>query len=259
MKIGVCTGVENIKEAERIGFEYIEPALSAIAGLTEGDFLKVKETVEKSSIKCEVFNIFFPREIKLYSEDFSLSKIKEYGQRAFERAKGLGAEIVVFGSGGARRIPDTMSHGFAKTRLKDVLICIGDMAGEFDINIALEPLNKRETNNINSVEEALEIKKSINHPRVKLLVDFYHMRMEGEDFEILNEAALDIIHLHVANSNGRVYPSDGNEDKYGEFFNALKTIGYSGRMSIEASRGNLAGDGPRALSLLKNMALKKGL
>jgi sugar phosphate isomerase/epimerase len=259
MKIGVCTGVDNISIAEMIGFDYLEPAVSAVASMEEVDFEKSVKLVEESNIKCEVFNIFFPGTIKLFSEDFSMEVIDEYVRKAFKRIKTLGAEIAVFGSGGARKIPEGMSDGFARTRMQDVLIFIGDIAKEFDINVAIEPLNTRETNNINSVADALELKKKIDHPNIKLLADFYHMRMEIEDMVILNEAALDIIHLHIANSNKRVYPRDAGEDAYEEFFEMLKTIGYSGRLSIEVSGGDLKEDGPGALSLLRELTLKKGL
>src|SRR5262249_4328720 len=58
-------------------------------------------------------------------------------------------------------------------------------------------------------------------------------------------------HLHMANPTGRVFPLSWDEYDYAAFFANLRTIGYSGRMSIEASTKDMAIEGPQAIALLR--------
>ena len=75
------------------------------------------------------------------------------------------------------------------------------MAGRYGIIIAVEPLNRAETNIINSVEEGLKFVRDVDHANIKITADFYHMRRENEPMDVLIQAGKDIAHLHIANSN----------------------------------------------------------
>ncbi len=61
-------------------------------------------------------------------------------------------------------------------------------------------------------------------------------------------------HLHIANSNGRVYPLAVGEDNYEGFFGRLKEVGYNGRLSIEARTQQFDIDAPASLAFVRSMA-----
>lgn len=86
------------------------------------------------------------------------------------------------------------------------------------------------------------------------MADFYHMRKESESMDDIIEAGEALVHTHIANSNGRVFPRESGEDDYESFFGALKKIGYKGRVSVEANTKDLGRDAPAALSLLRKLA-----
>ena len=65
------------------------------------------------------------------------------------------------------------------------------------------------------------------------------------------EAAQDIVHTHIANPQGRDYPLSPGESNYAPFFENLCRIGYSGRLSIEASTSDFAVQAPRAIAMLR--------
>lgn len=255
MKIGYCTTVSNIETAESMGFDYIEPSVSIIAQMDDQTFEESCGIADKSPIKCEIFNVLFPKGIALTGQNVCVEEIEKYLKNGFARIKRLGARIVVFGSGGARRFPDEWGHKKANKQLVEITRVIGDIAGMFDITIAVEPLNRNETNIINSVEEGIEFVNMVNHSRIMLLADFYHMRREEESMDVLLEAAPLIKHIHIANSNGRTFPLDYCEDIYEEFFMKLKAIHYNERISIEAKTQDFMSDGPKALELLRNLAV----
>jgi len=51
-----------------------------------------------------------------------------------------------------------------------------------DIVIGIEPLRKQESNIINSGAEALRLVHEVAHPNVKMIIDYYHMRVEKGRF-----------------------------------------------------------------------------
>jgi sugar phosphate isomerase/epimerase len=63
-------------------------------------------------------------------------------------------------------------------------------------------------------------------------------------------------HVRIANPAGRAFPLAANEADYGGFFAALRKIDYRGAIGIEARAGSLAGDGPRSVAFLREMAGK---
>jgi len=254
MKVGICTGIENIKKMEAIGFDYIEPSVVSIAKMSDEEFEAAVKLVQGSSIKCEAFNVLFPGNVRLTGPEVDEKAIEDYLKTAFSRVSQLGARVIVFGSGGARRIPDGWSREEGWKQLVRVARIAGDVAAEYGLTVAMEPLNTWETNILNSVGEGVDFVRDVNHSHVKLLADFYHMRRGNEDMDVLLGASLYLAHLHIANSNGRVCPLERTEDIYDIFFERLKEIGYRGRISIEAGVKDVDREGPVAIALLKELS-----
>ena len=64
-----------------------------------------------------------------------------------------------------------------------------------------------------------------------------------------------IRHVHVSDKT-RVAPGESGKDDYRPFFAVLKRGGYDGLVSVEANGfDNIAGMGPRVLSLLKRQGI----
>jgi D-psicose/D-tagatose/L-ribulose 3-epimerase len=255
MRIGICTGLENMEKAAAIGFDYIECTVVGITSLSEEDYAKVKAQVTASPIKCEAFNVFFPGHLKIVGPEVDTPAVLAHIRMAIERIAGLGAKVAVVGSGGARRVPECWSMEKGLEQFAQVLKMIGEQAALYGITIAVEPLNRQETNIVNSVMEGAALVRSVGHSHVKLLADFYHMRKESEAMDGILEAGSLLKHLHIANSNGRVYPLNSSEDEYASFFQCLKTVGYQDRLSIEAGTNNFDVEAPAALKLLRELSI----
>jgi hydroxypyruvate isomerase len=105
------------------------------------------------------------------------------------------------------------------------------------------------------VAEAAQLAREVNHPKVKIIVDFYHLTFENEHPDVILSAKDLIVHLQIADPAKRGFPmSDAGEPRYRQFFDNLLKIGYKGRLSIEANSSNVAGDCGPALKFLKEMA-----
>lgn len=253
MRIGICTGLDNLDKAAQIGFDYIECTVVGITAMGEEEYAGAKSRVAASPIQCEAFNVFFPGHLKIVGPEVDIPAIDAHIRLALERIAGLGAKVVVVGSGGARRVPEGWSPEKGLEQFARVLKMIGDTAAPYGITIVVEPLNRQETNLVNSIPEGATLVRSVNHPNVQLLADFYHMRKESEPMGSVQEAGSLIKHLHIANSHGRVYPLNSNEDEYASFFGYLKAAGYEGRISIEASTQDFDAEAPVALQLLRQI------
>jgi sugar phosphate isomerase/epimerase len=166
-----------------------------------------------------------------------------------ERIGELGGEIVVFGSGGARKAPDGFPMDEAREQFIEVVTLAGQIAGTYGITIAIEPLNVGETNIINSVKEGMEIVAAADHPFVKLLADLYHIDEEKEPIQHVIDAGDDLVHTHTADT-GRYYPGSGNYP-HKEFFGALRSIGYDDRMTVECKFKDFPTECVKALEFLK--------
>jgi sugar phosphate isomerase/epimerase len=128
------------------------------------------------------------------------------------------------------------------------------MVKPFGITIVLEPLNSKESNFITTTGEALDLVRELSLDNVKLLVDYYHMRMENEKASVIEKAGKDLRHTHIASKDRRLFPKPEDAEDYGEFFTLLKTIGYNGRVSVEGYSTDLAADGEISLKLLRSLA-----
>ena len=173
----------------------------------------------------------------------ALLALREYLDRCLERCRMLGGEIAVWGSAGSRNVPEGFCRKEAQDQIAAFLRMAGDVARRNQVIVAIEPLRRQESNILNTGGEALEMVRRVKHPNIRMIIDYFHLREENEDPQILEIAQREIVHLHFANPHGRVWPRELSEDDhYAAFFGYLKKTGYSGGISIEG-RGSLETDG----------------
>ena len=251
VKVGYCTGIKNLEAAKAAGFDYVELGATGIAALSDAEFEAAAARIKELGIATPVANLFLPGTLKVTGPEINTEMQMAHVRKVFTRLAKLGTEIVVFGSGGARRVPE----GFAKDEAFKQLVDFGKRAATesrlHGITIAIEPLRKQETNIINSAGEGLELVNAIGHPNFQLMIDFYHLASEQEDPAIVLRAKDHLRHLHVANPTGRVFPQKWEEFDYAPFFANLKAIGYDKRISMEGNTTDLAAQGPVTIALLR--------
>jgi sugar phosphate isomerase/epimerase len=251
IELGVCGNPPDFSKAAQYGYDYFEPSAATIAAMTEPVFAAFHDQVKASPIYCRSVNILF-RNQKVVGPDVNLDEIVKYLDTTFDRCKSLGVKVVVWGSSGSRRVPEGYSRDTAWAQIKAYLARAGEVAKAKGVVIGIEPLRKQESNIINTGAEALKLVHEVNHPQVKMIIDYYHMRIENEDPEIVRIAKDEIVHLHFANPNGRKWPRSADEDPvYGKFFDIVKAIKYQGGLSIEGN-GTFEADGAASMAFFKS-------
>lgn len=248
--IGVCT--RDVDGAAKYGFDYIEPSAADIAAMSEDDFRQYADKVLASPIRCDSFNGLIRRpDLKVVGDNVPTSALQEYLELCLTRCRRLGASVVVWGSAGSRNVPEGFSRQHATEQIADFLRMAGDIGRHHDLLVAIEPLRHQEGNILNTGAETLEMVRTVKHPNVRMIIDYYHLREENEDPRIVETARREIVHIHFANPHGRVWPHDLSEDDhYAAFFGYLKKTGYSGGISVEG-KGSLENDGAASLAFFR--------
>jgi len=255
---GAVDPLRDVKTVAGCGYDYIEPALSKAVALSPEALAAARQDVRSSGIRMETMNWFLPGgDIKLTGPSVDRKQVRAYLEKSLALAESFGAKVIVFGSPGARTVPDGFPPEKAWRQLVDFLRLAGQvvkMRG-YGMVIGIEALRKPETNIVNSVAEALRLARDVNDPRVRLSVDFYHMAFENEDPDVVLQAGPLIAHVQISDPAQRRFPKDDTgEPRYRRFFDNLRQVGYRGRISLEAESKDLAGDGVPALQFLKRMA-----
>ncbi|MBN2416920.1 sugar phosphate isomerase/epimerase [bacterium] len=101
-----------------------------------------------------------------------------------------------------------------------------------DVRLAIEPINRYETDLLCTVGETLAFIKQTGLPRIGLLLDTFHMNIEEPSiFQSIENAAGHTFHFHAADSN-RWYPGAGHID-FRAVLDTLYRNGYEGYVSAE--------------------------
>jgi len=215
-------------------FDYVELPLAQMMALSDADFRDAVLTPAKDHALCvAACNNFAPASLRLTGQEARLNEAAEYAKRALDRAAALGAGKVVFGSAGARNIPPYFSREDAEGQLAQFLFFLGEEAAARGIRIAIEPLNRLESNIVNSLREGVALALRAAHPAVGTLADSFHFNLGNEDWSYLQEQAASLTHVHLARTLGRTLP-EGPDEGVDAFLQALKMGGYDGTMSLEA-------------------------
>lgn len=234
--IGICTDLDRVKQLPP-GYAYWEPAVSSTLLPLEDDESYESQRKKLRSIEFPIraFNAFVPQEVRLVGDDVQWNRVELYVKRSLARAADLGGETIVFGSGGARAVPEDYPRQRAWNQLIQFLRLCAAEAERYSLTIAIEPLNRSETNILNSYPEAVRLAQEVDREQIQVLADIYHFMMEDEPLEHIREAPQYLVHVHLADSNRR-HPSSGNYPLQ-EFFDLLRDVGYDGRASIECRWG----------------------
>jgi len=146
-------------------------------------------------------------------------------------AAALGAPLVTIGSFRGRLAQGGTA---ARARLAAILREAATEAAAQGVRLALEPLNRYETDLVHTVAEGLDFIQEIDHPAVGLLLDTYHVNIEEsswtEPFRQAMAAGL-LWHVHVGDNN-RLPPGRGLID-FGAILETLRAIGYDGYLAAE--------------------------
>lgn len=253
MKFGVCGDFERAAAAADAGYDYMEWSVPNLLKPQEDEsaFQARLAEANASPIPYTNANGFIPGELKITGPDVDMGALTDYVTTAMKRAEVAGIGTIVFGSGGARRIPDGFDTDQAHGQLVEFCKMCGPLAADHGVTIVIEPLNLKECNVLTTVGECADLAREVDHPGVKLLADSYHMMQDDDPWSAIVDNGDILAHTHIATKENRRAPAAEPCDLSG-FFDALNTINYTGGVSIEGGFEN--DDLPAALEEMRRLA-----
>lgn len=258
IKLGACAPFTMADHVANVGGTHIESGFAVYTNKSAEDFAREKEILLASPLRPYSMNSMLPGDFVLYGTKEQSDAVCEFVRRGMERAAQVECKSVCMGSGKARSIPEGMTRDEAADRLATLCARFCEIAGEYGIKIAIEPLRTAETNFIHTLDDAYDIIRRV--PECKNLginPDMYHMYQNNDDFSNLVKLKDYVFNVHIAEPIERSFPKPGNAecDKlYVEFFTALKASGYAGNVSIEAITKDFAGEVGPTLAHLNEIA-----
>lgn len=218
---------------KQMGFDAVEipvedPDLLAVP--------KVRQALKDHDLKPVICGAFGPTR-DLTHDDVSYHQTSlDYIRRCLQISAEVGAQFVagpMYSAVGKARLlpPDKKKIEWERAVNNLHKVCV--MAAEYGQEIALEPLNRFETDLINTTQDLMQLIADINHPAAKVLLDGFHMNIEERNIvEAITLAGEKLIHVQVS-ENYRGTPGTG-QTRWEDYRIGLEKVNYRGVISIES-------------------------
>jgi D-psicose/D-tagatose/L-ribulose 3-epimerase len=118
-------------------------------------------------------------------------------------------------------------------RAVDSLTTVAQHAAAAGVSLAVEPLNRFETDLVNTVEQGMALCTDIGADNVGLMLDTFHMNIEEKSLPDAIRAAGPKILNFQASENDRGTPGTGHTDWLG-VLRALDEVDYAGGIVVES-------------------------
>lgn len=144
----------------------------------------------------------------------------------------LGGQVMVFGSPKQRDVLTNVTHEQAIESAAEVFKQVMPVAESRRVTIAMEPLARKETNFLNTADQAVELIERVDHPHFRLHLDVKAMSDMGKPVpQIIRENKKYTVYYHANDPDGHGPGTSGLDHK--PFADALKATGYNGWVSVE--------------------------
>ncbi len=173
----------------------------------------------------------------LTSPDASVrASTRAYLNECFQMADTLGAGFVcgpMYAQvGKARQLPEDERRREWDLAVSELRLVCKD-AADLGVSIAIEPINRFETDMVNTVDDALRMIRAVDHPAAKIMIDSFHMTIEEMNLgKAVRAAGADLIHVQVSENHRGV--TGTGLTPWNDFRDALRDIGYAGSVVIES-------------------------
>jgi len=222
----------SLAHASSLGFDAVELFTASYDAL---DINETKELLEKYQLKIAAVGTGAGKVIHGLTLTDPNESIRKKAIEFIHEMISMGAEFnapAIIGSMQGN-VPAGVEKRQALAWLAEGLGSLGNHAGSLGVKLIYEPLNRYETNLINTLEDGAQFLQSHQIQHVGLLADLFHMNIEEADMASSITKAKDfIIHVHFADSNRRPV-GNGHTDLIG-VAKALKEMNYQGYVSAEA-------------------------
>ena len=222
-----------LEKIASLGFKAVElpvedPALIDAAALAP--------ILKDLGLKAHVCGAFGPGRDLSNPDAAVRANTRAYLSACFAIAESLGATFVAGPMyamvGKARQLPADERQSEWDRAVSELRMVCKDAASR-GLSIAIEPINRFETDMVNTTADSLRMIREIDHPAAKVMIDTFHMTIEESDIgAAIRAAGKDLIHVQVSENHRGV--TGTGLTPWPSFRDALEDIGYGGSIVIES-------------------------
>jgi D-psicose/D-tagatose/L-ribulose 3-epimerase len=243
MKFGINTflfqspftdkGIEYFSLFKDLGFDSVEIALENRGDM---DYKQVLKGLKKAGLDCCTVCGAFGPDRDLRGTEEQQNNSKDYVKECIDACVALECDLF------AGPLYSAVGHASMydeATRKKHWATCAKNLkelcayAGERGVYIAVEPLNRFETDFINTAAQAKRMVEDVGSDRLKIHLDTFHMNIEEKSIPMALLDTGDLLYHVHSSENDRGAPGTGTVNWAG-VRDALRQIGYERAVVIES-------------------------
>jgi D-psicose/D-tagatose/L-ribulose 3-epimerase len=224
---------ELAPKVKALGFDILEIACENPDLL---DTQAINQSVHESNLDAIICGVFGPDRNLCSPDPRVQANARTYSQWLINAAAQLGSPVVcgpMYSAVGKAHLEDEAARAQEWMRAVSEIRDLADYAASKNVRIALEPLNRFETDMINIVSQGLAFIRDVGRDNLGLHLDTFHMHLEEKSSPAAIQMAGDrIFHFHAC-ENDRGVPGTG-QVHWSEIAQAVKDVNYHGPVVIES-------------------------
>jgi len=222
-----------LRSIAKLGFEAVE---LPIEDPDLVDPAKIRPILEETGLTPYLCGAFGPGRDLTNPDSAVRANTRAYLSRLMDLAEALEIPFIAGPMyaqvGKARQLsPDDRQREWdlAATELRTV----ANEAGNRGLKLAIEAINRFETDLVNTTADTIRLIRTIDHPAAKAMIDTFHMTIEESDIgDAIRHADGDLIHVQVSENHRGV--TGTGLTPWQDFRQALQDINYKGAVVIES-------------------------
>ncbi|MBQ9015601.1 MAG: sugar phosphate isomerase/epimerase [Firmicutes bacterium] len=225
------TPEENLKTAARLGYDAIEIHTREDAQLDVNGIRSLSKELGVGISAIVTGRLNTEGHCDLIADEPYITKACVDGMKQYiDLAAALGTDIIL---GWARgKVPAGADRRRYMDRLAGNLKILDSYAGDRNVRILIEVINRYEINTFNTAEEIMSFLETHALPNCYAHLDTFHMGIDEENpLEAIRRCGMRLGYFHLADST-RKYPGSGQLD-FTKLLETLEEVGYEGYLSVE--------------------------
>lgn len=220
-------------KVKSFGYDAVEVCIEDPAKLTAAAVAKAAADEGLSVLICGAFGP--DRDISHQDKERRRGGL-DYLRGCVEFAAEAGSPLVsgpMYAPTGQARLLNQQARAAQWARAVDSLAQVAEFANGSRVGLAIEPLNRFETDLVNTVEQGVRLCADVGSDNVGLLLDTFHMNIEEKNLAAAITAAGSHLFHFQASENDRGTPGSGHT-AWAEVISALRDIDYTGSVVVES-------------------------
>ena len=224
---------EIFPKVSAMGFDVVEIAVEDPSII---DCSRLLEGLQRYNLEAVICGAFGPSRDLTNDDEKVHENCFQYIDACFDICNAVDAKFLAgpmySAVGKARMVPPEQRRKEWELAVKNIRkVC--EMAERKGLMIALEPLNRFESDLVNNVDDVLRLIHDVGHAAARVALDGFHMNIEEQDIvNAFTKTGDKLIHVQVS-ENYRGTPGTG-QTRWEEYRKGLELIQYRGVVSIES-------------------------